>query len=448
MRRPFSCALILSSLCAAACGGSVSDGNGASGGDDTGAVVTDDTGVPGDDTDVPPADTDVPPVDAPPADAGPDHGAPSDTYPAFPPDLPQLQFQGGSVLKSPVIVTVTYSGDPNAATFEAFGDAIGASAYWKAVTSEYGVGPAVSGTANHVSITTAPPATLSDRDIRTMVSTNAGTVWPAPTDGTIYTIYVSPSTKVTSFGGSDICASGVGGYHSSARVGTKSVAYAVLPQCKGGMNPTSSASHELAEAATDPFQSAPAYVRFDTNHAAWELFQQFNDENGDACEFYVDSFYTESETSFSYAVQRQWSNAAAKAGKSPCVPQDPAEPYFNVTPLGLEDVTADYSGIGGPTAVKTKGYKIAVGDTRTIELGLWSEAKRAAWNLKAVEGNPLLGTVTPHLTVSLDLAKGVNGQKAFLTVKVNSAGTGKNEFVSVESYVFGIAHWMPILISN
>ena len=58
---------------------------------------------------------------------------------------------------------------------------VGATSYWTAASSEYGVGPAVSGAANHVSMTTAPPATMTETqqdttsDFIKMVAANAGT---------------------------------------------------------------------------------------------------------------------------------------------------------------------------------------------------------------------------------------------------------------------------------
>jgi hypothetical protein len=361
-----------------------------------------------------------------------------------------LQNNGGPVLTNPVIVTVTFSDDPLVATYEAFGDAIGGSKYWAAVTSEYGVGPATSGPANHVHVPGTPPATMSGRDVRTLVQTNAGASgsgWPAPSDQTIYVVYTSPSTKVTSFGGGDICASGVGGYHQSTTT-TSGVdtAYAVLPACKGFGSRTSSASHELAEAATDPFGSTPGYRSFDL--LAWEIWLQFNDEDGDACEFFVDSYYTESESGFAFDVQRQWSNAAVKAYKNPCVPAVSGA-YFNTVPLSLEDITVDLSSIGGGLT-HTKGYHIAVGETKTFPVGLWSEAAADPWSLRAVEGNPTLGPVTtPHLKVSIDTRSGQNGQKAYVTVTVSSLGDYGAELVSIESFRFGGTQaYMPILIAS
>src|SRR5262245_33601608 len=69
---------------------------------------------------------DAGPVETPDAAPPPppvDHGAPSDTYPAFKADVPQLRNNGGPILKNPKIVTVTWPDDTLAADLEKFGDA-------------------------------------------------------------------------------------------------------------------------------------------------------------------------------------------------------------------------------------------------------------------------------------------------------------------------------------
>jgi len=441
---PFFLSIVL--VAVVACGGSVTETPPAID-PDTGS--TDDLG--GDDTEPPPEDTTPPPEDVPTDGAPPvDHGAPSDTYPAFPVDVPQLQYHGGPLLKAPVVVTVTWAADPNNTIFEEFGDKIGASAYWKAITAEYGIAPAISGTANHVRIATAPPTSMTSKDVANLVATNAGnpsvSKWPAPTAGTVYVVYI-PNATTLIYNGSPICGSGTGGYHSSVFAGGKQIPYAVLPECKAAASVTGAASHEIGEAALDPVPGNPGYYGFDQPHLAWEYFQAFQIENGDVCEFYLDSYYTEG-SDLPYAVQRQWSNASAKAGKAPCVPA-PADPYFNTTALGLEDITVDFSSVGGSAATKTKGYHVGVGETKTFAVGLWSEAKRLPWNLKVVEGQPALGPpATPHLTLSIDSTKGQNGNKAWVTVTVNSTSKSKGVVMAIESYVFGTAHFTPVLISS
>lgn len=91
---------------------------------------------------------------------GGEEGSTSGTYPAFPVDYPQMSKNQSAVLSAPVIVTVSWPGDTNASTWEAFGDGIGASSYWSATTAQYGVGAATSGASNHVRMT-QPLASLS-----------------------------------------------------------------------------------------------------------------------------------------------------------------------------------------------------------------------------------------------------------------------------------------------
>jgi hypothetical protein len=98
-----------------------------------------------------------------------------------------------------------WSSDPDGAKYEAFSDAVGGSAYWRAINGEYGVGPATSGPANHVRISTPPPATISDDDLDVLVANSVGSAWPAPTAGTIYTVYLDPKTTLMEDGG-DGCA--------------------------------------------------------------------------------------------------------------------------------------------------------------------------------------------------------------------------------------------------
>ncbi len=113
------------------------------------------------------------------ADDGGDHGAVSAIYPAFPVDMPQVLANQGVVLSSPVIVTVTWPAeDPNAATWDAFGDAIGGSSYWNAATSEYGVGAATSGRANHVHMVVPLPKTINYYDLQNFVVLSLGGTLP------------------------------------------------------------------------------------------------------------------------------------------------------------------------------------------------------------------------------------------------------------------------------
>ncbi len=449
MRSAFFFSSLGLSLSLLACGGSVSNTDpgetdtGAStetGPEDTGTVVTD-TGTP-----------ETAPVD---------HGAPSDKYPAFAPDLPQMTNKGGRVLTAPVIVTVTYPGDTNAASYETFGDKIGASEYWKAITAEYGVGPATSGPDNHVREATTLATSMTDGEIDAYIRERVGNYakygWPAPTAQSVYMLYVPKTTKIT-LGGSEACAAGVGGYHTSADVGGVQVPYGIVLQCsfgsKSGTPRTNTASHEIAEAVLDPepIGDNAGWVGVDLDHVGWHLFMAGNVENGDLCEIYREERYTPAEPDFTSNVARQWSNANAKAGHNPCAPAPTSQPYFNVSALDQEKVTVNATAMGGAFKQTTKGYHVAVGETKTFAVGFWSDAAMGAWTLGATENNAFSGgggTTTKRLTYSIDKKSGKNGEKAWVTVTVNSTPANKaNVLTIVSTDSSGTQHYLPIVISS
>jgi len=396
-------------------------------------------------TDTPPAATGNPPATNPPP---PDHGAPSTTYPAFKPEVGQLISNGGTVLKNPVIVTVTWPGESSADDFEALGDALGPSDYWKQVTSEYGVGAATSGATNHVRLADAAPTQLKDSDIPSILSAHLGAadgVLPPATGDQVYIFYIPTSTKFV-LQGQEVCSQGVGGYHENTSINGKQVAFAVVPQCGGKDETTLSASHELAEAATDPYpMSRPAYSGFDDDHLAWEFFQQFQSEDGDACEFYREAPMDGTPNGVPFTLQRQWSNASALAGHNPCVPA-PKGAYFNVTPLGLEDIDLDLTALGGDTAT-TKGFKVKVGQTKTVALGFYSDQATQPWTITAQSGG-LFGRSSGSVDLTLDVSQGENGQKAYLTITANTQGKTKAELITIVSQQGQTKHYMPILVGS
>jgi hypothetical protein len=391
------------------------------------------------------------PVDAP--DCGRPPLAPlPDGYPAFAPWVPVLQNSGGHVMKSPVIVTVTWVGDKLVDTLESFGDKIGGSAFWAAITGEYGVGSGVSGLANHVRIPDAPPTKIADTEIAPFIIgklKDPTSGWPAPTADTVYVLYISNSTTFL-YQGRDVCGTGIGGYHANASYGGQTFAYAVLPQCSVTPFRTGYASHEIGEAATDPYPSkVRGYEGFDDAHAAWTIFQGDQTENADACEFYREALYHES-CDLPFIVQRQWSNKSAAAGRHPCVPA-PAGLYFNTTPLDLEDVIIDFSAYTGSATLTTKGYHVKVGETRSFSIGFYSEGPTpSGWSVSVEEGNPMFGSSTSHLSgLTIDPTSGKNGDKATVTLTVDSVGTKTGaELITIVSTMGTTKHFMPILIGS
>ncbi|HEY8091526.1 MAG TPA: hypothetical protein VIF09_26860, partial [Polyangiaceae bacterium] len=362
-------------LAAQACGGSTE--NGAQPATDAGAEAGDDAAV---------AETGA-------ADVGPDvdNGAPSTNYPAPHPPLPTLtNVAGGSVLKTPKVYLVFYAGYPYETQLETMAQNIGATSYWSAATQEYGIGAVQY--AGKIELTDTPPQTITDTAIDTFMNGKiAGGAFGTPDPSTIYTIFYPTTTTITlssggPFGSGQSCTS-FGGYHQDTAVtvgdgGTpQNYAYAVLPTCSGTINGLSgldsvsgALSHEWVEAVTDPFPSTnngadSAFSQVDMDHFIWAVTGG-GTEAGDLCVGELDAFFKPANLAFT--VQRTWSNQLAKASHDPCAPNYPGEAFFDSAPVLNENVTFTSQFIGG--TVNTKGVTIPVGQSKTIEVDLFSDA--------------------------------------------------------------------------
>ncbi len=370
------------------------------------------------------ADAGTPPIqDASPspADLTPIIEAP---YPAPHPDLPQVVSQGGPILAAPQFVAVTFDEDPLRDQLESFVEAIGGTEYWKTIASEYGVGAATYAGAVHLK-GPAPAMLADDPSDLSNPDTIAGwlaaqldgthTDWPAPVkDSTLYVVFYPESTVVTltgSRGDSQSCM-GFGAYHSEALLPSGDpVPYAVVPRCGRGAKDlatvTSSTSHEMVEAATDPYPGFdPAYSNVDKDHIAWAIFG--GGENADMCTG-TDRI---TPTGFDYVVQRNWSNQAAKAGHNPCVPA-PDEVYFNAGVVIKDKISITGGRVGG--------VRIPVGKSKTVEVDLFSDRPTdGEWNVS-------IGSFrgSNNLSASLDRDTGRNGDKLMLTITVNQPNTGR-----------------------
>ena len=392
-------------------------------------------------------------------------------YPAAHAALPQVKTSGGPVLANPKAVPVFFPGFGFRTELVDFVPKMGKSAYWKAVASEYGVGELTSATP--IDIADAPGATITDAEIQTwLVSRFDGThpeFGDTPIAGGIYTLFYPPTTTIYLGNAPTPTDGGVeggvpeggtkgprpqascksfGGYHQDVHIKGMNVSYAVIPQCAtfgpltGVDVVTGTPSHELVEAATDPYPiSKPAYSTVDDDHISW-AFALGAGETGDMCAQYDSSFYKDAE--IGYVVQRSWSNAAAKAGTEPCVPVPASEvPYFNASPRLTDDVSL--------TIGTTKGITVPVGKSKTMELDLFSSA--------AMSG-PMTVTITsfagggmgstPPVTFALDKSTGVNGDKINVTVTSNSAAAsrlGATTFV-ITSTVGTDKHYWAGVVGN
>lgn len=372
-----------------------------------------------------------------PEEAGtqPDASAPPQSFPAFAVDAPQVDNLGGPVLASPKITPVFFPGFDYASELADMASKIGASSYWGPL-AEYGVGPLVSNTPITLTSNDIQPADIgdiTDADIKAWLTSRFDGTHPefgtAPDPNTIYTLFYPPTTNIYLSGGpsgdggttnGQKSCSSFGGYHDDVTINGQLIPYAVLPECPsfGSLTKqdavTSATSHELSEAATDPYPTdQTAYGQVDLDHIAWEFFLG-GGEVGDMCAQFSSSYYT--PTDLPYVVQRNWSNKSAKAGHDPCQPSD-GTTYFNSAPLFPDKVTAR----GG---IPTRGVIVPVGQSKTITLDLFSDAPTSgAWQVSAqVMAH---GGQSP-ISVTVDNPSGQNGDKLNLTITSNAALTNSS----------------------
>jgi hypothetical protein len=334
------------------------------------------------------------------------------------PALPQVENLGGPVLKTPKVQAIVYASDPHAPDVDKFLAELTKTTYWSETTSEYGVGPLT--ILPTITISDTPPASLDDATLQQTLAAHTSGInpdWGTADPSTIY-MFVIPQGTMLDAGG--LCCQDYDGYHDEASVGTTRVPYAVTCACPGIDGPnvndlqqlTVVISHELVEAATDPFvQSNPAYGETDLANIVWTITT--GGEVADMCEFNSDSFIVPQGST--YMIQRSWSNKAAMEGKNPCVPSPyGADPFFNAAPV-MSDMV-QLLGVSG----KTTGVSIPVGMSKTIDVQLYSSAPtKGPIKVTAYDYNDMTGG-TKNLDLTLDKDSGVNGDVLHLTIKVNS----------------------------
>jgi hypothetical protein len=402
MHRSVVC--ILGAMALVACGGRASE-SGRGAGDGPAIEMPTDAGAK------PPAAVADPASTLPDAASALDPGVPSDEYPAPHPPMPRMVSLGGPILATPRVVAVTFDDDPYREGIEDFISKVGATPYWAANTAEYGIAALVADPPVHLA--EKAPTKIDDFAIQSWLRKKLdGThpEWGSPNPSTVYTIYYPAGTTVTLEG--YLSCQIFGGYHSEVSINGKVYAYAVVPRCahfidlSGFDVITVASSHELIEAVTDPRPyTEPGIAQPDDAHLIWALLT--GAETGDMCSFYDDSFYTPQD--FGFAVQRSWSNAQAAAGHSPCAPGLPDTVYFNSAAVLPDDVEL--------FGVKTKGVYIPVGQSRTIELDLYSDGPTEPWSVSATDFSALAGGDSV-LDFTFNRKAGVNGEKLYMTIRV------------------------------
>ena len=296
------------------------------------------------------------------ADVGPDNEQDPDVYPSTHHPIPQIDYNGGAIIQHVRLVTVTFTGDTHRDALRGFDHIITGTGWWTQTAEGYCVdGGAHAGCVGGGSATAPeggawlpdgstadagdgyldvelaydfPSQGIADSDIQTWLAGHivAGD-FPAPDDQTLYALYFPKTTHIQLDPQTASCLQ-FGAYHDSAPVqydgGTPFLAaYAVMPYCDYGQGDlfnynqvTLSASHEFAEAVTDPHPNRDTAYYLQGNDAWLGALSYGGGECGDMCTYVADDSYDES----GYNVQRIWSNQAAAQSKQPCQPFD--RPYF------------------------------------------------------------------------------------------------------------------------
>jgi hypothetical protein len=407
----------------------------------------------------PPADAGSDVADETPdqTDAGPDIEQPEDIYPAQHADIPQLDNLGGPVLDHLKLVTVTFyhqtgdagAPDPDAGdggvpgrtsdqwkgTLRSFGDFIVKSDWWHKTMQGYGVSDGTGGLYGELDDTPVASKSISDQDIQAVLQAgvDSGDL-PPPEAQMLYAVYFPQSTQISNFG-SSACADFLG-YHGEMAILVKGspvdVSYAVMPRCKADTvtatleQLTVTASHEFAEAASDPFPETNGAYRMVTNDA-WVPplgLGSAGNENGDVCIFAPN--YDES----GWKVQPIWSNAAAKASQEPCEPQP-----VNADPIYFQAaVKTDQQKINGRNKY---GYVVVPkGTSVDVVVNVFSTAKlphdlTLFTGVDKGTGDPTdMKEISNGITATLSRQQVHNGNGVVMTVSVPAAGvSGDFRFV-------------------
>jgi hypothetical protein len=339
--------------------------------------------------------------------------------------LPQVVDRGGPKLASVDLVTVTFAGFPYRDEVESLGDWMVTSDWYLQIGREYTVGTGTQSA--KVRLPDEAPLVLSldvppkIGDVGNWLETailRGRLPHPRADKSTLYMLYfLSPDPcETTPF---------PPGFHDSTS-STAGVPFGAVIPCKLASGRVSSlesvevaATHELAEAATDPFpETAPGFLLPDDQ--PWGF--AFGPEVGDLCE-------TSTMRIDGHRVQRIWSNTHAVLGEDPCSPADDSSPYFNIAG-DLDTVSVE---AGDFVRISLTGWS-------TVPVHNWSTAV-AARVLRGVSGNPfvplirdpLTGHDVPLLTEAPTPIPGApllnNGQEASMLISVPLGTPGGNRVI-------------------
>ena len=339
-------------------------------------------------------------------------------------DLPTVVNAGGPVLAAPRVQPIYFPGFAFQTDIDTFLSKLPGSSYWPTAVSEYGVGdltikPSV---VTSVSSGTAQSdATMAG--LLAQVFAADGAALGPPSGDTIY-LLMFPSTTTITAQGQVMCGdSAPSGYHTEFSLNGTNVAGVILPSCPnyagdttltGVQALTPTISHEVIESATDPLTTTqPAYSDVDDRHAIWSVAIN-GGEIADLCENETPDLISPDD--IGYPVQRVWSNAAADAGQSPCVPVPPGELFFIAVP-SLPDLVAVTR---GGKSFSVPAITATVGAQASVSVTMHSENNGvASWGVGALEYHSDNASVPQPTAV-----KGLTGQTLNVSVVPNEVASG------------------------
>ena len=284
---------------------------------------------------------------------------------------PVLIPNAGVVLHDMKLVIVASSGDPLASDYFAFGDALITSAWWQSFAGEYALGtPTASVHVTGAAITTGPTSAQMVSYISAAVTASSDAGANANGD-TMYMLFLPAGVDIQDQRGPNTNCQYYGGYHTT--FDKSGDAWGVVQHCpvsKGATDEqwmTIGASHEIAEAATDPIPSNGYTLVPQINYnqpwtqSPWAA--TLYGEVGDMC---VGTQIVEG----SFMYQRIWSIAAAAKELDPCVPPAAPNAFENTSaPQGWYTVTP-----GGSVNIPFTSWTDRATPDWIVGGGIWSQS--------------------------------------------------------------------------
>ncbi len=291
--------------------------------------------------------------------------------------MPNLVYKGGHIISNVKVVPVLWGPDVYAETQQRIGGfykTLVVSSYFDSL-NEYDTTRSngtmqTFGMGTSDKVYTITPinqnGTLSESELAGEIAAQvaAGSL-PAPDNNTLYMLHFAPNFVLTEGGSSDCSQPGGAfcAYHSNGHIGAQIFRFGAMPDMSQGgcsmgcaSNPnltpfevlTDNASHEFAEAITDPDNATGWYDGQPADPASGHA------ENGDICANLFDDSATIADGDGGvYVLQREWSNQykGCIVSKNDVYSIDFDVPKPTVTPGGTVVVTAT---LGQPTNAITQ----------------------------------------------------------------------------------------------